>query len=114
MGIPRVNGDLAVSRAFGDRDLKMTSGRYSPNRGPVSVFPSLDFIHLDFNDTTNFYLLLSCDGFWFDYGIKEKLKIEQLMTMVTKDNMSAEKIAMEAFNRGSNDNISVILVKLSK
>ena len=40
MGVARVNGDLAVSRAFGDAQHKTTGGP-SPEDHPVSAAPEL-------------------------------------------------------------------------
>lgn len=58
---PRVMGRLAVSRAFGDFDLKIKRGSddYDPE-GFVSVIPQIDvFIRPD-----NAYLLVASDGLW--------------------------------------------------
>lgn len=56
-GVARVNGNLAVSRGFGDKDEKTTGGPGPENR-PVTVEPELGHFECDDSD----FVLLVCDG----------------------------------------------------
>merc|ERR1719424_2137605 len=59
-GVMRVNGDLAVSRAFGDRNHKETSGDPpgGPGDHPVVAEPEFFVTECDSTD----FLILVCDG----------------------------------------------------
>lgn len=56
-GVARVNGNLSVSRGFGDKDEKMTGGP-GPEDRPVTVDPEMSHFECDESD----FLLLVCDG----------------------------------------------------
>lgn len=56
-GVARVNGDLAVSRGFGDKDHKKTGGP-DPEDRPVTADPELQEFECDESDV----LILVCDG----------------------------------------------------
>jgi len=56
-GVPRVNGDLAVSRGFGDRAYKKTGGPEPENR-PVTANPEFGEFECDESD----FLVIVCDG----------------------------------------------------
>jgi len=109
----RVNGLLAVSRAFGDHMLKP----------PVSVKPY--YSHHEINQDTLF-LVLACDGLWdvmedqevVDYvaaRVKEKLEgpivpevhKKKLQLLVNK---IIDELIQKAIKKGSQDNISVLIV----
>jgi len=109
----RVNGILAVSRAFGDHMLKP----------PVSVKPYYTRHEIDQNTP---FLVLACDGLWdvmedqevVDYvgaRVKEELggpivpevHKEKLQLLVNK--IIAELIST-AIKKGSEDNISILIV----
>jgi len=109
----RVNGLLAVSRAFGDHMLKP----------PVSVKPYYTRHEIDQNTP---FLVLACDGLWdvmedqdvVDYvgaRVKEELggpivpevHKEKLQLLVNK--IIAELIST-ALKKGSQDNISILIV----
>jgi len=116
-GVERIDGMLAVSRAFGDIQWKKPSKRsktYSGTISPVSVIPSLSYAKLDFNRSKMFYLVLACDGFWFDCGITEPFENSGVMEMVTMEGMGAQQLTEEAFRRGSGDNISAMIVKFQR
>jgi len=95
-GVWRVNGVLAVSRAFGDFFLK-------PH---VTVEP---FISETVITNDNLFVILACDGVW------DVLTDEQVVNLVMSTEnaeRAAEVIRRTAFSRGSDDNISVIVVFL--
>lgn len=58
-GVHRVNGDLAVSRGFGDAEHKKTGGP-EPERRPVTANPEQGH----FEATADDFLLIVCDGVW--------------------------------------------------
>ncbi len=94
-GTWRVGGVLAVSRAFGDRPLK---------RFVIST-PDVREEQLTADDE---FLILASDGLW-------DVVSNQEATALVRDQPDAEKAAKqlteEAFLRGSNDNISCIVVR---
>lgn len=62
--IARVDGNLAVSRAFGDYYYKKdyVNGRYLGEKSPVSPVP--DIYTFSLVPGTQYYLILACDGLW--------------------------------------------------
>uniref|UniRef100_A0A7N2RDA8 PPM-type phosphatase domain-containing protein n=1 Tax=Quercus lobata TaxID=97700 RepID=A0A7N2RDA8_QUELO len=93
--VARVNGQLAVSRAFGDKNLK-THLRSDP-----------DVQNADVDSDTEF-LVLASDGLWKVMANQEVVDIARK----TKDPQKAAKqLAAEALNRDSKDDISIIVVR---
>lgn len=93
--VPRVDGQLAVARAFGDKSLKMH----------LSSEP--DVTTEDIDDSTEF-LILASDGLWKVMSNKEAVdSIKQI-----KDAQTAAKHLTEAaVSRKSKDDISCIVVR---
>eukprot|EP00339_Tiarina_fusa_P022671 CAMPEP_0117003126 /NCGR_PEP_ID=MMETSP0472-20121206/4544_1 /TAXON_ID=693140 ORGANISM="Tiarina fusus, Strain LIS" /NCGR_SAMPLE_ID=MMETSP0472 /ASSEMBLY_ACC=CAM_ASM_000603 /LENGTH=352 /DNA_ID=CAMNT_0004703659 /DNA_START=811 /DNA_END=1865 /DNA_ORIENTATION=- len=92
----RVQGALAVTRALGD----WFAGHF------VSPEPYVTVTHL--NETDEF-LLIACDGL-FDV-FSDDVAVEKILGM--KDPVEAAmKLKDEAFDAGSTDNISVVVVRL--
>jgi protein phosphatase 1L len=95
-GAPRVEGVLAMSRALGDTGLKPY----------VSSEPRIVEGYLG---KENDYAILACDGVW------DVLAADVLMQIVhtTIDPRKASKeISTKALDRGSTDNITVIVIDL--
>lgn len=94
--VPRVDGQLAVARAFGDKNLK----------AHLSCDPDV----LDmFLDATDEFLILASDGLW---KVMENQEAVNLIRKV-KDPEAAAKILSEAaLSRKSKDDISCIVVRL--
>ncbi|KAJ6231450.1 leucine-rich repeat protein soc-2 homolog-like protein [Anaeramoeba flamelloides] len=95
----RINGGLAVSRAFGDRDFQPW----------VSVEPTIECYDISKSDMK--YLVLACDGVW------DVLSNQQVADIVMKNrNKNISKIALHIRNNAyaleSADNISVLVVDL--
>lgn len=92
-------GDLSVSRAFGDID--------SPH-----VLPNPDLYHyvLDKHDQ---FIVLGCDGLWDVMSCQDVINfiIHLIKTQGQQDNI-AEKLAEYAINKGSTDNITIIILFL--
>ncbi|GAB4838458.1 hypothetical protein Ancab_027992 [Ancistrocladus abbreviatus] len=93
--VARVNGQLAVSRAFGDRNLK-SHLRSDP-----------DITEEDIGRDTDLMILAS-DGLWKVMSNQEAVDIARQI----KDPLKAAKqLSTEALNRDSKDDISCIVVR---
>ncbi|GMJ12921.1 CERK-1 interacting protein phosphatase 1 [Hibiscus trionum] len=93
--VARVNGQLAVSRAFGDKNLK-SHLRSDPDVKTADI------------DSDTELLILASDGLWKVMSNQEAVDIAKK----TKDPMRAAKQLMaEALNRDSKDDISCIVVR---
>lgn len=102
----RVNGNLAVSRAFGDFYLKKTRLQsISSVYGPVCVVP--DVYELDLSaKTEEVFAILACDGL-FDVMSSEQV-VRQALTI--RPDEAASVLGNEALQRGTTDNVSVMFV----
>lgn len=123
----RVLGVLEVSRSIGD-------GRFK--RCGVSCIPDVMRCTLTDNDR---YLLLACDGLWKGFSVDSALKFinniletenSEETSQKTENNTGLEdvqldpvsarfqdacnKIASEAIRNGSSDNVTVMLVSITK
>lgn len=102
----RIFGRLAVSRALGDCEFKIPKAKANY----VSTEPYVNAIPLD--DSMEF-IILACDGLWdkvshqeaVDFVAEEK-RLEKLPEEI------AAGLAMLSFDRGSTDNITVLVVFL--
>ncbi|KAJ1387971.1 PPM-type phosphatase domain [Sesbania bispinosa] len=94
--VPRVDGQLAVARAFGDKSLKMHL-----SSEPDVVVEEVDQQHTEF-------LILASDGIWKVMSNQEAVdSIRQI-----KDAQAAAKhLIEEAISKKSKDDISCIVVK---
>lgn len=93
--VARVNGQLAVSRAFGDKNLK-SHLRSDPDIQTMDVDANTDL------------LILASDGLWKVMSNQEAVDIARK----TKDpHKAAKQLAVEALNRDSKDDISCIVVR---
>lgn len=93
----RLEGKLMLSRAFGDYDLK--------SKGLISE----PHIYKHYIKDTDRYCVLASDGIW------DVITAEDLFTLSkgeTKPFYLVEKIVQEAIEKGSQDNISCIVVSL--
>ncbi|KAL3137661.1 hypothetical protein ABBQ38_004936 [Trebouxia sp. C0009 RCD-2024] len=96
-GTWRVGGVLAVSRAFGDRLLK----RY------VVAMPDLQEQQLTSQDDA---LILASDGLW---DVLTNQDAAQCIKDIKDPQRAAKKLTDEAYSRGSNDNISCIVIRFN-
>jgi protein phosphatase 1L len=96
-GCWRVAGDLAVSRAFGDRHLK----RYG-----VCADPELSRFTITADDA---YLLLASDGLW---DVVKEPACGQVLSKCSSALEGARALCNLALRRGSSDNISVLIIDL--
>jgi serine/threonine protein phosphatase PrpC len=96
----RINGELAISRCFGDYDLK--------NKGLISE-PHITKKLIDNNLN---YCILASDGVWDTLNLDDVSKI----TNENKNHFNdiAKIIVETAMKKGSEDNISCIVIELNK
>ncbi|KVH93424.1 probable protein phosphatase 2C 9 [Cynara cardunculus var. scolymus] len=93
--VARVNGQLAVSRAFGDKNLK-NHLRSDP-----------DIKHRDVDADTEI-LILASDGLW---KVMTNQEAVDLAIKIRDPEKAAKQLAIEALNRESKDDISCIVVR---
>ncbi|KAH9288304.1 hypothetical protein KI387_032421, partial [Taxus chinensis] len=90
--VPRVDGQLAVSRAFGDKNLKL------------HLHSDPDVREVDIDSGTEF-LILASDGFW---KVMENQEVVDFVRKTKDRQVAAKQLAAEALNRESKDGISCI------
>ena len=96
-GVYRI-GNLSLSRAFGDGD----------NAPYISHVPDIYTIKIT---KQNEFIVMACDGLWDVIENNELYKL--LKEYQTKKIVNyASKLATEALERGSTDNISIIILEL--
>ncbi|CAN0034562.1 unnamed protein product, partial [Scytosiphon promiscuus] len=98
-GIPRVNGILAVSRAFGDRNMK----------GAISAEPDVRERCLEQHDE---FLVLATDGLWDVMTSQEACNIVCNCAPDVGAQGCAELLTATALRKGSLDNTSAMVVDL--
>ena len=96
--IDRVQGALSVTRAFGHPE-------YAPY---IAVTPDVTSVRVAADDRL---LVLASDGLWAVVGNDEILSITEGHT--TPQDM-ANALALEALNRASTDNVTVLVVDLAQ
>lgn len=104
----RVNGILALSRAFGDFNLKKKNGKFAGEHGPVSSRPTITVVKLPVS-TTNYRLILACDGLWdvfASFQVAKWVRDKRITRKLCKDLIDS------ALKRGSTDNITVMIADL--
>jgi serine/threonine protein phosphatase PrpC len=105
VGCPRVNGNLATSRAFGDFALKRTteSKEAYVAEGWVSARPDVGITCTRRNML--FMFVLACDGLY------DVLTNAEIATFISQnyDPQCAHKLVQHALEQGSTDNVSVCL-----
>ncbi|KAI4299097.1 hypothetical protein L6164_032588 [Bauhinia variegata] len=93
--VARVNGQLAVSRAFGDKNLK-SHLRSDPDLKDAVI------------DQYTELLILASDGLWKVMANQEAVDIAR---RVKDPQRAAKKLVAEALNRESKDDISCIVIR---
>jgi len=106
--VPRVCGVLAISRAFGDKELKSTD----PGRNIISVVPDIRTAAATAGDI----LLLASDGLFEPKNWdNQDFIIKHVNSLLEKSNNlkeAAQELIKQCYKAGSCDNITVILVRL--
>lgn len=93
--VPRVDGQLAVSRAFGDKNLKVH----------LSVDPDIHDMKVDKTDE---FLILASDGLW---KVMENQEAVNIIRKTKDPETAAKKLTEAALQRKSKDDISCIVVR---
>lgn len=108
----RVDGSLAVSRAFGDRDYKRSSGM-GQTQQKVIALP--DVKHADVTFNSGDFVALCCDGvFEGNFSNEEVIAfIQEKLTTSSDLPDIAGCVCEEAIARGSRDNISCVIVQFT-
>eukprot|EP01063_Lacrimia_lanifica_P026187 TRINITY_DN3487_c0_g2_i1.p1 TRINITY_DN3487_c0_g2~~TRINITY_DN3487_c0_g2_i1.p1 ORF type:complete len:444 (+),score=137.73 TRINITY_DN3487_c0_g2_i1:174-1334(+) len=103
----RVNGNLAMSRAFGDSAYKQ-----GPNPAEYLVTAMPDITHIEVGPED--FVLLACDGvFESNFTNEEVVAFVYHKMMATSDiGAIANMLCDEALARGSEDNISCMILQL--
>ncbi|CAI0545595.1 unnamed protein product [Linum tenue] len=95
--VPRVDGQLAMSRAFGDARLK----------DHISSEPDLKIVTIDRDDTDS--IILASDGLW---KVMSNQDACDCIRGVEDPKEAAKTLIAEALARGSKDDISCIVVMI--
>jgi len=113
VGPERIEGELAVSRAFGDFSYKQNV-QLTPSEQQVSVVPAIEVVERDDSDT---YICIGCDGI-YDVMTNEQLNDLISYKMSLQRELNLQRIANEVLEAclalGSRDNMSLILISLNK
>uniref|UniRef100_A0A0N5AWN2 PPM-type phosphatase domain-containing protein n=1 Tax=Syphacia muris TaxID=451379 RepID=A0A0N5AWN2_9BILA len=106
--IQRVNGSLAVSRAFGDFEYK-ADPELDPTKQLIS--PEPDVYTLKRDSEKDEFLLLACDGVYDVMNNDELCEFVQSRLRVTDDLPNVANQVLDAcLSKGSRDNMTIILV----
>jgi len=106
----RVNGQLALSRAIGDRAYKSNSS-LSPNSQQVIAVPDIRHTIAQKGD----YIFLACDGIFEQMSNSEVMKFihNQLFSEKNEDLADVvSQLTMQSLSSGSRDNMSSMLIYL--
>lgn len=106
----RVDGDLAVSRAFGDFQYK-TRPDLPPEEQKVSCWPDIE-VHKRLHDEDD-VLILACDGVWDVLSSEAAVDLVRDIHAAGEHDVSlvAEELIDIALEKGSRDNISAIVAR---
>lgn len=120
----RVNGILAVSRAFGNFEfglgLKTSGNNYLGELSPVSPDPVIKMIDLDKLPEGKIYGLIACDGLWDFFPQAQVINtIYKLFKKYGGTTNACKRIVTDIVNmtlreRKSTDNVSVMLFEIQR
>jgi serine/threonine protein phosphatase PrpC len=102
----KVNGELAVARAIGDKEI------VGKTNIPV-ISPNPKITSYSLSDFQGGYLVLACDGL---YDVATTNEVGQAIEEMAKKKLTtkemARRLVVGALNHNSQDNVSVIVVRL--
>lgn len=101
-GVWRVAGILATSRALGDYPLK--EKRF--------VIAEPDILTFNLKDTQPKFIILATDGLWDCFSNEEAVQF--ILERLDEPHFGAKSIILQAYYRGSLDNITVMVIKFDK
>lgn len=102
----RILGKLAVSRALGDAEYKLpkTKANFVSNEAYTAC--------LDLNETHEF-IVVACDGLWDKLTHQEVIDfVHEHLALGQNSQQISEVLAQHALDKGSRDNVTVIIVLL--
>jgi len=105
----RVGGNLALSRAIGDRSYKVPEN-FGPDKKQVICIPDYKVISIFEGD----FLLLACDGIYEGDNFTRETVIKWISKKLEeKDDLAqiCADLLDECLKRGSKDNMSAILIQ---
>ncbi|XP_064639435.1 protein phosphatase 1L-like [Lineus longissimus] len=97
-GVWRVAGVLATSRAFGDNPLKEKN----------LIIADPDILNFDLKETKAQFMILATDGLWDAFTNEEA--VMYVKHRLDEPHFGAKSIVLQAYYRGSLDNITVMVV----
>ena len=97
-GVWRVAGVLATSRALGDYPLKEKN----------FVIADPDIMTFDLNNLKPRFMILATDGLWDCFSNDEA--VDYVKDRLNEPHFGAKSLVLQAYYRGSVDNISVMVV----
>lgn len=97
-GVWRVAGILATSRAMGDYPLKEKN----------LVIAEPDILSFDLVDHRPMFLILATDGLWDTFTNEEA--VAYIKDRLDEPHFGAKSITLQSYNRGSVDNITVLVI----
>lgn len=103
-GVPRVNGNLAVARAFNDQDQLGTDGHYA-----VTAKPKITKVDLKDYPNQPVTLIQACDGIW---DVFSSLDVASLVGRGSVEE-DAHRIVRAALNAETHDNCSALVASLA-
>ena len=107
-----INGHLGVARAFGDFHIDGLKGGADGKPGPLIVTPEVETRTLTTQDE---FIVLACDGLWDVFSSQNAIDFTRIALRGHNDpEIAARELCNEALRRDSADNVSVIVVCLSR
>ncbi|CBY14637.1 unnamed protein product [Oikopleura dioica] len=103
----RIQGNLAVARAFGDFQYKRAKDKEQLEQ-PVSCLPDVHFFERSSDDE---YIVMACDGV-YDVLSNDELVVLVRSKFAQSESIvdTVEEIVDVCLNRGSIDNMTIILI----
>lgn len=103
VSVARVNGMMAISRSLGDHffDYRFRGVDF------ITAKPNIRGVQLREGDSA---LILACDGVWD--VLSDRQAIEVIAKGKDSSTSQAEILVDEAYNKGSQDNITVVVINL--
>ena len=101
-GVWRVAGILATSRALGDYPLK--------DKNLVMANP--DILTFNVDDLQPQFMILATDGLWDVFTNQEA--VDYIRERLHEPHFGAKSLVLQAYYKGSLDNISVLVVNFSE
>lgn len=97
----RINGNMALSRAVGDRSERMHGINADPD---ITVTPMM--VELDE------FIVLASDGLWDVMTSDEAVELIHYLLLQVEPDLIADLVTEEALLRGTTDNVTVIIIFL--